>query len=204
MRSLHSLRRHLSLTHAAAERCYVKKTRERLFPPIVYGLLEYFLCMHMWVWLPNVCVCVCVPALCGCLGAAHKCVSVLAPVGKKDLYTGLKSLIKGWQMFLASCVVLKQLLGSSSLSLPPFFCSHLLLSLITEGAVGGVCSSPGFVLTSFIAVLLEEPASSCEWQPLNQQSFCRERYLLHFLFPNVGVWTQVSCSSPWYQSSCLR
>lgn len=48
------------------------------------------------------------------------------------------------------------------LSASPSFCSlhsQLLSSLITEGAAGGLCSLLGFVVTSFIAVALEELAS---------------------------------------------
>lgn len=79
------------LAHSCSCReVWCQKNRERLFPPIVSGLLEYFLCVHTWAWLPNarVCVCACavrvtMPAPCGCLGAAHECVSVLAPVGEK-------------------------------------------------------------------------------------------------------------------------
>lgn len=80
---------------------------------------------------------------------------MLASVAKNGPYTGLKSLIKGWQNFLASCVVPK---------LPYYFfiflfffyslLSCLLSSLITEGVAGGLCSSPSFSMTSFIAVAL--------------------------------------------------
>lgn len=77
---------------------------------------------------------------------------MLASVAENGPYTGLKSLIKGWQNFLASCVVPK---------LPYFFffffyslLSCLLSSLITEGLAGGLCSSPSFSMTSFIAVAL--------------------------------------------------
>lgn len=83
---------------------------------------------------------------------------MLASVAENGPYTGLKSLIKGWQNFLASCVVPK---------LPYFFLfiffysllSCLLSSLITEGLAGGLCSSPSFSMTSFIAVALS--TSTC-------------------------------------------
>lgn len=65
---------------------------------------------------------------------------MLASVAENGPYTGLKSLIKGWKNFLASCVV------------PKLSC--LLSSLITEGLAGGLCSSPSFSMTSFIAVAL--------------------------------------------------
>lgn len=78
---------------------------------------------------------------------------------KRSLHRFLKSLIKGWQIFHSSCVVLKQTAGLLFPRPPPllrFFCSllsHLLSSLITEGAAGGLCSSLGLLLlASFIAV----------------------------------------------------
>lgn len=103
---------------------------------------KYILC----VGLSANCVCLCVFSVwvfrCG--SGVCQCV---------DPNTGLKSLIKGWQIFLASCVVLRQTAGLL-FSLPPLFFIFFFLSpslpphppslssLITEGAAGGLCSSP--------------------------------------------------------------
>lgn len=128
MRLLHSLRRHL-LTHSHSRRDVMSQMRGRLFiSPFVSTLFFTFWYTNLNASLPTVRVCGCLcalfislPILCVCLGVVQDCVSVLA--SKKDPYTGLKSLIKGWQIFLASCVVLRRLLGSSRLPLfllPPF------------------------------------------------------------------------------------
>lgn len=108
-----------------------QKMRGRLLlllcPPF---LKKYFPCVCVCGPGCQMCVCACVCVdICISFGSVwvFRCgTQVCKCVGsswgkKKDLYTGLKSLIKGWQIFLASCVVLKQLLGSSSLGLPPFF-----------------------------------------------------------------------------------
>lgn len=128
MRLLHSLRRHL-LTHSHSQRDVMSQMRGRLFiSSFVSALFFIFWYMNVCASLPtvHVCVDVCVPLyFCAHFVCVFRCgsgvctVSVLASVEKKDPYTGLKSLIKGWQIFLASCVVLRRLLGSSRL--PLFF-----------------------------------------------------------------------------------
>lgn len=122
----------LTHSHTAAERCYV--TNEGEIVHFFFCVSTPFLCFCVYVYLCvpacQLCVCVWIYCMCafvfslpiirGCLGVAQECVSVLASVEKKNPYTSLKSLIKGWQIFLASCVVLRRLLGFSSFGVPLF------------------------------------------------------------------------------------
>lgn len=108
----------------------MSKNEGEITSSIVSTLFKKIFSVCAFVGLAAKCVCACVCVdICISFGSVwvFRCgTQVCKCVGsswgkKKDLYTGLKSLIKGWQIFLASCVVLKQLLGSSSLGLPPFF-----------------------------------------------------------------------------------
>lgn len=124
----------------------MSQMRVRLFISSIVSTRFYILGVCMCVPVCQLCVCLCVPlyvfahsmwvfrcgsGVCKCAGFSRK----------KDPYTGLKSLIKGWQIFLASCVVLKLLLGSSSLGLPlftpssPTFSHPWLLKGLQEGSV---------------------------------------------------------------------
>lgn len=96
-------------------------------------------------------------------------------------YTGLKSLIKGWQNFLTSCVVPKRSL-----------LSRLLSSLITEGVAGGLCSSPRFSMTSFIAVALTRSACFLIGVFEGEELVQKARRICSLYFPSVDMWTLVN------------
>ncbi len=153
---------------AQLQRGVMSQMRERLFISSFVSILFFFIfsvyicscrpACQLCVDILYVCLCISLPVPCGCLGVAQECVSVLASVEKRSLhrFEEPNQRLANFPRLLCSSEATAGLLFS-----PPFrsLLSHLLSSLITEGAAGGLCSSPGFVLTSFIAVALGERAS---------------------------------------------
>lgn len=121
-----------------------------------------------FVFLPTVSVWLCVrtystraPLFCFFpVWVFQECVSVLASVGgkkkKRSLHWFLKSLIKGWQIFLSSCVVLKQTAGLLFPRPPPppsvFLLPPLPPSLIPD--YWGGCGGALFFTGAFVAGIL--------------------------------------------------
>lgn len=104
------------------------------------------------------CFCMSLLFLCGCLGVAQECVGFSRKKRSLQRFEEPNQRLANFPCLLCSSEATAGLLFSR---LPPFWSplSHLLSSVITEGPAGGLCSSPGFVLPSFIAVALEKRAS---------------------------------------------
>lgn len=147
------------LAQLRRERCYVINEGE-IISSIVSTLF--------FVFLPTVSVWLCVrtystraPLFCFFpVWVFQECVSVLASVGgkkkKRSLHWFLKSLIKGWQIFLSSCVVLKQTAGLLFPRPPPppsvFLLPPLPPSLIPD--YWGGCGGALFFTGAFVAGIL--------------------------------------------------
>lgn len=204
MRLLHSLRRHLWLMHTAPERCCVKNEGE-IISSISSIVHAYFLCFYLWGWLRYACGYMCPPLysfdccvwVFRCGSRARKCVGSSGNKRSLHRFEEPNQMLANFSRLLCSSEAIAGLLFCR----PPSSCSHLPTCPITAGGWGallstGLCVDVLHSCGTRRNLLPRRSVSSwINTAPAEAETVCIS------YFPNVGMWTQVTCSSLWLRSS---